>query len=1045
MPKNQSKKYYGIIIDSTTNGNNAVNLKIRLNNGETKVVNYSNSSKYLRNQRVKICQAEKTINVTSLKNERVEGTVMLFLPSNRALIVTNNGESLEYKFEFKTNEINIGDRVQCDATSFSENEKAEYGKAQNVKVIHYLEVNEQLADKICRIISNRFGNDAIPLSDCIEAIIDSGVDPSYYGFNDNAALFLEQFSDRIHINYENSTVYLADISETHGKYELAEKYIRSQNYQEMTLLQKRVFSDAAFWNRNRFLIAGSTSSGKTAIPITKYLIKRETSAHKPQMLIAVPLRALAAQMKQSMKKKLKDFGLDIAISTSEYDDRDEDILNGNVDIAIVIYEKIFIFCSEWDNFFNKYDIVVLDELNIYRNKERGIKAEVITLKLREECYPGELIMLGTPHCNWEQQVNKYGLYSIKVFSRPVKIHEFFFKNIFPGQDQKSSYRLFSSNGQPIEAGFHSTFEDTLVRLCKNEYMLNHKCIIFKFSQSQTRTLTKTIYKRLSQQLHLAYQSDEEVREFKKRFLRHYNIINEEIAGIYDGIDEFRALMNGIAYHNASLPENMRIALEQELLDEPKIISGGIKLVFATETIAYGLNSNVDTVIMTDMKKNDGKSSPDILRDDYQNCIGRAGRLGYLNYGTSYAFLKEDTINVSGTKQEDSIRYYRSDVTIDKKMKTHLADIMRNKNVDSFMFYFLNLCPGSAPFSRNDMVEILYHAANYRDVIKAHNELTDLVDVTLSCMENEDLISKLDDNELFGFDYGDETTYYRLTYSGKKLRGSVLFRDSFQRIKKIFSGISKDNSMFFFDLFYEFCDLQEIKEYCSNIVSSIDYTLIKKAFNERKATVDNDVKGVIRLAEYYMPTALEERLISQDLYDELMQSELFTLVQDVMEDDRSVCDYIDNDNIWFFGRLKLTLVSAMWLKGYSLSLINFISESSGGKLDNIKRKIGEKMSYLIDTSVAAATILGLSDNQVTVMRQASLSMFYGIDIELLKKRKITKISPENALSLHFASMYITKYKYLKSNGQADLQELWNQIDDCNDQVKRIIEQEGVTNE
>lgn len=1032
-------KEYGII-KSLKLKDNRLDIQIRVNNGE--MLNYTeaaNKRKIVKNQRVLIQRTKKRVDkIRLLEDEATEGTVLLFLPAKRMLIVTTDGESLEcYRDSINCT---IGDKVKCDAVSFPEYEKAEYGKAQNVEVIPLKIADEKLADRICNILSSSFGNEPIPLSDCREALATSGIDPVSYGFYGNIALFLEQFPDKLHISYDNNTVRLADISQTFGKYHLAEKYIKEQGYESMTLLQKRVFSDAEFWERNRFLIAGSTSSGKTVIPITKYLIKRESTKRHQKMLIAVPLRALASQMKQSMINRLEKYDLDIAISTSEYVDRDDDILNGNVDIAIVIYEKIFIFCSERENFFDRFDIVVLDELNIYRSKERGVKAEVITLKLLD--YQGELIMLGTPHCQWELHTKKYNLYPIKIFSRPVKIHEFFFKNIEPSPNQKSSYRLFFRTGQRIEAGYHFPFEDTLTRLCVQEYTLEHKCIVFKFSQTQTRILSKKIYQRLVCSLHLRYQSDDEVKAFKKEFLKYYNIVNEEISGIYDEIEEFRALMNGIAFHNASLPESMRMALEKELLDDPKMIPGGIRLIFATETIAYGLNSNVDTVVMTDMKKNEGIQNNDIRRDDYQNCIGRAGRLGYLTYGTSYAFLQGDTICVSETKQIDSIKYYRSDVSTDRNMKGHLADIIRKRDVDNFMFYCLSLCPRNQKFSKEDIVEIIEHASNYRDADKCYQVLSELTDMTFSCMEGYRIIEKVDDDDIC-YMFDDKGVYYQLTASGKNMKGCVLHRESFEKIKIAISKFSQGDHTYFFDLFYDFCDFCEITEYCSEIVSRHQPWLDHKKLVENQNNIDKDVKSVIRLAEYYIPIALEQQLISRKLADELFGSEVFTLFAELSEN--SIHDSVTDEELSFFNRLKLALVAVMWLKGYSLSLINSISGSGVGKLDNIRRKIGEKMSYFIDTAVAGSTVLGLPEDRITIMKQASQCMFYGIDIDLLKKREITDISPTEALCFHFASMYITRYRYNKATGNEDLQEFWNQVDDFNDRCKEILIEEGVVHE
>ena len=53
----------------------------------------------------------------------------------------------------------------------------------------------------------------------------------------------------------------------------------------------------------------------------------------------------------------------------------------------------------------------------------------------------------------------------------------------------------------------------------------------------------------------------------------------------------------------------------------------IKVLFATETFAMGVNMPTRTVIFNGIRKNDGKGFRELLAGEYTQMSGRAGRRG----------------------------------------------------------------------------------------------------------------------------------------------------------------------------------------------------------------------------------------------------------------------------------------------------------------------------------------------------------------------------------------------------------------------------------
>ena len=61
--------------------------------------------------------------------------------------------------------------------------------------------------------------------------------------------------------------------------------------------------------------------------------------------------------------------------------------------------------------------------------------------------------------------------------------------------------------------------------------------------------------------------------------------------------------------------------------------GLVKILFATETFAMGVNMPARCVVFSGIRKHDGKSFRDILPGEYTQMAGRAGRRGLDATGT----------------------------------------------------------------------------------------------------------------------------------------------------------------------------------------------------------------------------------------------------------------------------------------------------------------------------------------------------------------------------------------------------------------------------
>jgi ATP-dependent RNA helicase HelY len=89
-----------------------------------------------------------------------------------------------------------------------------------------------------------------------------------------------------------------------------------------------------------------------------------------------------------------------------------------------------------------------------------------------------------------------------------------------------------------------------------------------------------------------------------------------------GYHEFRdALTRGVAAHHAGMLPTFKESVEQ-------LFSAGlVKVVFATETLALGINMPARTVVIERLSKWNGEAHVDITPGEYTQLTGRAGRRG----------------------------------------------------------------------------------------------------------------------------------------------------------------------------------------------------------------------------------------------------------------------------------------------------------------------------------------------------------------------------------------------------------------------------------
>ena len=447
------------------------------------------------------------------------------------------------------------------------------------------------------------------------------------------------------------------------------------------------------------LITAHTGSGKT-LP-AEFAIEYFKSKNK-KVIYTGPIKALCNQKLYDFKRKFPNisFGIltgdikdnpdaDVLIMTTEI--LRNTLLNRKIDTT-KIQELQFNLNIETD-----LGAVIFDEVHYIGDADRGVVWEQSIMLLPPQV---QLIMLSatieSPHifANWvETQKNSEtsetsettktkNLYLITTHERVVPLTHYLWTTCpsfaaIPGvKGTPLEYKfkdvmnkpiiIASNNGQFNDSNYFKT-EKILEFLYKNKvnvkrpYVLNElvnylnmndmlPAICFVFSRKNVETFAKEISVNLfTKEDKTPNIIEHECQKILMDKLKNYKeyILLEEYQSIIS------LLKKGIAIHHAGIMPVIRELVE--LLFEKRYI----KLLFATETFAVGINMPTKTVIFTSLNKFSGNKMRDLLPHEYTQMAGRAGRRGIDTIG--------HVIHCSNLFKLPEINTYRAMLTGPPKM------------------------------------------------------------------------------------------------------------------------------------------------------------------------------------------------------------------------------------------------------------------------------------------------------------------------------------------------------------------------------------------
>lgn len=625
------------------------------------------------------------------------------------------------------------------------------------------------------------------------------------------------------------------IPQVYGLLENIERRIRTYNGKaSLTQLQKTVLGHPKFWysenvQSKNIIIQGATSAGKTLLAellALQCLWKKDKQ--RRQVVYLVPLKALVSEKRKQFEEDMG--GQHVYGSSSDYQDHDTELIEGNYDVAVVVYEKFFAMLADLDTnkFLRDCRLIVVDEIQLLSSPDRGEKLEYALTKVMRK-FGNQIRIMGltTVDCDISHVKNWLDADIIKETSRPVPLTErvidltghYWERYVEDDFDasQGGIYREIKpvEGNIPVPAINNALKEgqkkvELLRALLKSLYKQdkNTKVIVFVSSRKKCSWLAKEICNGevLSQQ---EFKFSKALQELKKM----------DFYDKKDSIDwEERLLPSGIAYHSAELSMSMRELIESEFKKD----NGMIRLIVATETLMIGMNLPADVMILFDDEvirssgENDTESKL-LNPQEYKNYIGRAGRLGISNRNGESYFLVMD-------KRQIGVKWNRY---VNAKIES-ISSALLNSDAVKMGPYFLNLlCNKSGDtFSLNDVKESYHKTLKFAEIHK-----TDGCEKILELLEKAKLIQKeLNTSTFIDFFNENETLHlekYIPTQFGRAMAPYALSLDSCVRIYHFFvqdgygdklhglplnyTGQDLAHKKYLLDILYTICEINEVKK------------------------------------------------------------------------------------------------------------------------------------------------------------------------------------------------------------------------------------------
>ncbi|MCC6795806.1 MAG: DEAD/DEAH box helicase [Candidatus Hydrogenedentes bacterium] len=366
--------------------------------------------------------------------------------------------------------------------------------------------------------------------------------------------------------------------------------------QEMAIKRHNLFSS------KNLLIQAPTSSGKTFIGEMAAI---QTALRRKKVIYLVPLKALAEEKFEDFRAKYRDYGIDVIISTRDHREYDAQLEDGAFSIAVVVFEKLSQLLVRRPERIKEIELIIADELEILSDPERGAQIEVLLTRILQS--GRRMIGLSAVIGHADKLAQWMNADLLLHERRPVELRY----GVLHGGTFK--YRTYNEYAQAEEELVHVQHSesswDVLTENVRAFAERGESCLVFVKAKHESRRGAELLAGRID--VPPASTAIDKLRKIEPTHSRDTLI---------------ETLSAGVAFHNADLSREERCIVEEGFR------TGAVKVLISTSTLAVGMNLPAHNVfIASDKWQYDARfgmpwKTP-ILRSEYENMGGRAGRIG----------------------------------------------------------------------------------------------------------------------------------------------------------------------------------------------------------------------------------------------------------------------------------------------------------------------------------------------------------------------------------------------------------------------------------
>jgi superfamily II RNA helicase len=410
----------------------------------------------------------------------------------------------------------------------------------------------------------------------------------------------------------------------------------------------------AFENGKNVLITAHTGSGKT-YPAEHAIMKSVLMGKK--IIYTSPIKSLSNQKFNDFQNKFKYASVGILTGDIKYNP-EGNVLIMTTEILrnLVLYKKVKDTKTGLDielDIETEISCVIFDEIHYINDIDRGHVWEETLILLPKNI---QLIMLSATidnpdwFCNWLCDIRERDIILTSTNNRVVPLRHCLYasflssyinnkslaidiknmvKNmnnkmvIISDNNNKFNGVLYDKWNQDLNKVANGVSRNTIIQDCISYLWNNDLCpaIFFTFSRKRCEFMAKSIHQNLLDKEQIA----EVIRT------TNYYIGMSHNRSIYENLQQWldlkECLYKGIAFHHSGL-----VPLFKEIV-ELLYSKNLIKILFATETFAVGINMPTRTVVFTSLEKMTNNNVRYLLTSEYLQMAGRAGRRGIDTLGT----------------------------------------------------------------------------------------------------------------------------------------------------------------------------------------------------------------------------------------------------------------------------------------------------------------------------------------------------------------------------------------------------------------------------